>query len=300
MLPTKLDHCVIHVTQHENEHERPTMIDNFLSSPMRRRLLAGVGSAAISGVAASAVGHITPAWARENGSSGVVPSVCVFDLNGTLLDSQGAAPLFRRIFGDKSSVNQWFEQLILFSEDITISGQYTDFFTLGEGVLKMLAESHNVSIRPADLDEWRKAWLTWSAFPDVPSGLKQLKDAGFQLVTLTNSPPDEQVKQLKHAGIDQWIDKAISVEKVRQFKPAPKTYQLAAEEMGVPLAAICLVAAHSFDTLGAQCAGCSAALINRPGVALNAPLRVEGLPQPQVVAPDLPGVATQMIKLWRS
>jgi 2-haloacid dehalogenase len=126
MLPTKLDHCVIHVTQHENEHERPTMIDNFLSSPMRRRLLAGVGSAAISGVAASVVGHITPAWAQENGGSGVVPSVCVFDLNGTLLDSQGAAPLFRRIFGDKSSVNQWFEQLILFSEDITISGHYTD------------------------------------------------------------------------------------------------------------------------------------------------------------------------------
>ena len=40
----------------------------------------------------------------------------------------------------------------------------------------------------------------------------------------------------------------------------------------------------------------SAALIARPG---NAPLPVPGLPQPQAVAPDLPGVATQLIKLWR-
>ena len=34
-------------------------------------------------------------------------------------------------------------------------------------------------------------------------------------------------------------------------------------------------------------------------LARNAPLTVHGLPQPQVVAPDIPGVAAQMIKLWR-
>jgi hypothetical protein len=28
-------------------------------------------------------------------------------------------------------------------------------------------------------------------------------------------------------------------------------------------------------------------------------LLVPGLPQPQAAAPDLPGVATQLIKLWR-
>jgi hypothetical protein len=41
--------------------------------------------------------------------------------------------------------------------------------------------------------------------------------------------------------------------------------------------------------------GCSAALIARPG---NAILPVHGLPQPQAVASDLPGVATQLISLW--
>jgi len=100
--------------------------------------------------------------------------------------------------------------------------------------------------------------------------------------------------------IDSYFEKAISIEKVRQYKPAPQTYQLAAREMNVPLAGICLVAAHSFDTLGAQIAGCSGALITRPGVPLSAPLLVNGLPQPQIVAPDLPSVAVQMTKLWRS
>jgi len=54
--------------------------------------------------------------------------------------------------------------------------------------------------------------------------------------------------------------------------------------------------AHPGDTIGAQSVGCSGALIARPG---NAPLSVPGLPQPQAVAPDLPGVATQLIKLLR-
>jgi hypothetical protein len=50
------------------------------------------------------------------------------------------------------------------------------------------------------------------------------------------------------------------------------------------------------DTIGAQSVGCSEALVARPG---NSPLPVHGLPQPQATPPDLPGVATQLIKLWR-
>jgi 2-haloacid dehalogenase len=276
------------------------MTDNFLPWLPRRKMLAGIGTAAISGAAASLVGRTASACAQESRSGGVVPSVCAFDLNGSLLDTQVAAPLFHRLFGDKSSVNEWFELLILFSEDVTLSGLYTDFFSLGEGVLKMLASIHNVSIQQADIDEWRMAALTWPAFPDVPAGLKLLRDAGFRLVTLTNSPPDAQLRQLKYAGIDGWFEKSISVDRVRQFKPAPQTYRLAAEELNVPMTAICMVAAHSFDLIGAQSVGFSGALITRPGVAMSAPLPVHGLPQPHIVGPDLPSVAAQIIKLWRS
>jgi 2-haloacid dehalogenase len=226
----------------------------------------------------------------------VVPSICVFDVNETLLDIEFIAPLFERLFGDRKVLREWFGQLILYSEAITLSGPYTTFFTLGQGVLKMLGLIHNVSIQKDDIEELRTRLLTMPAHPDVPAGLKQLKDAGFRLVTLTNSPPDPQTSPLKHAGIDHWFEKSFSVDRVRRFKPAPQVYHMAAEELDVPPAAICLVAAHVWDTIGAQSIGCSGALINRPG---NAPLSVHGLPQPQAVAPDLPALATQLIKLWR-
>jgi 2-haloacid dehalogenase len=229
-------------------------------------------------------------------SSAVVPSICVFDVNETLLDIEFLAPLFQRLFGDRKVLREWFGQLILYSNAITLSGSYTTFFRLGQGVLKMLGSIHNVSIHQADIDELRLRMLTMPAHPDVPGGLKQLKDAGFRLVTLTNSPPDPQASPLKHAGIDGWFEKSFSIDQVRRFKPAPQVYHMVAEELDVPPAALCMVAAHVWDTIGAQSIGCSGALITRPG---NAPLPVHGLPQPQAVALDLPGVAIQLIKLWR-
>jgi 2-haloacid dehalogenase len=45
-----------------------------------------------------------------------------------------------------------------------------------------------------------------------------------------------------------------------------------------------MVAAHFCDTVGAQSAGLNSALISRAG---NAPLTVPGLPQPNIVVPDL-------------
>ena len=76
------------------------------------------------------------------GSGVVVPSICVFDVNETLLDIESLAPPFQRLFGDSKVLREWFGQLILYSEAITLSGPYTTFFTLGQGVLKMLGSIH--------------------------------------------------------------------------------------------------------------------------------------------------------------
>ncbi|WP_084800156.1 haloacid dehalogenase type II [Bradyrhizobium sp. Ai1a-2] len=268
------------------------MCDDVFLPTRRRQLLAGVAAAAVGGLAAG------PVSAAESKETKVVPSICVFDVNETLLDIDSMAPLFQRVFGDKAVLREWFNQLILYSGAITLSGPYTTFFTLGQGILKMLGEIHNVPIQHADVEELRTGMLTMPAHPDVPPGLKQLKEAGFRLVTLTNSPPpDARANPLKHAGIDGWFEKSLSIDRVRRFKPAPQVYHMVAEELDVPPASICMVAAHTWDTIGAQSIGCSAALIARPG---NAILPVHGLPQPQAVAPNLPGVATQLARLWRS
>src|SRR5262249_31492938 len=155
-------------------------------------------------------GDVLPSAQR---SGVVVPSNSVFDVNESLVDIELLAPRFEHRFGDSRVVREWFGKLILYSEAITLTGPYTTFFTLGQGVLKMMGSMHNVSIQKDDIEELRTRLLTMPAHPDVPAGLKQLKDAGFRLVTLTNSPPDPRTSPLKHAGIDGWFEKSFSVDR---------------------------------------------------------------------------------------
>jgi 2-haloacid dehalogenase len=37
------------------------------------------------------------------------PSICVFDVNETLLDMEFIAPLFQRLFGDRKVLREWFQ-----------------------------------------------------------------------------------------------------------------------------------------------------------------------------------------------
>jgi 2-haloacid dehalogenase len=220
------------------------------------------------------------------------PSVLVFDVNETLIDIESIAPVFERILGDSAAIREWFNQLVTYSMTATLSGHYTDFFTLGQGVLRMLGTIRGVRIAEADLDAIKHAMLTMPAHPDVGDGLATLRDNGFRLVALTNSPPNpDGPSPLEYAGLGQLFDRQLSVDACRAFKPAPAVYVHACEQLGVAPADCMMVAAHVWDTIGAQSVGYSGALITRPG---NAALPVPGLPQPTVVATDLRDLAAKL------
>jgi 2-haloacid dehalogenase len=222
----------------------------------------------------------------------MTPSILVFDVNETLIDIDSIAPLFERIFGDARAMREWFGQLVMYSMTVTASGHYVDFFTLGRGVLRMLATTRGVDIRDDDEDALKHAMLTMPAHPDVAEGLKLLRDNGFRLMTLTNSPPNPiGPSPIEHAGLGHLFERHFSVDAARAFKPAPAPYLHVCEQLGVKPADCMMVAAHAWDTVGAQSVGFGGALITRPG---NAALPVPGLPQPTLVATDLRDLAVKL------
>src|ERR1700722_17623869 len=180
------------------------------------------------------------------------PSILVFDVNETLIDIESIAPVFGRIFGDPAALREWFNQLVMYSMTATLSGHYVDFFTLGQGILRMLAATRGVEIVEADGHALKNAMLTMPAHPDVEDGLIALRDNGFRLVTLTNSPPNPGgPSPLEHAGLGHLFERQLSVESCRAFKPAPAVYLHACEQLAVSPADCMMVAAHVWDTIGA-------------------------------------------------
>lgn len=67
--------------------------------------------------------------------------VLVFDVNETLLDIDALKSFFQSIFGQPNRMREWFAQLILYTQALSLSGRYAPFEALGGGVLRMLRRS---------------------------------------------------------------------------------------------------------------------------------------------------------------
>jgi len=224
----------------------------------------------------------------------MMPRVCVFDVNETLLDLSGLDSAFARVFGEASVRQAWFQQVLQSALVATVTDAYADFSAVGRAALTMTAERRGVALSDQDSQEILDGMRYLPPHPDARESLERLRDAGLRLAALTNSPSQVAEAQLTNAGLRDLFEQALSADGVRRLKPAPAPYRMAADKLGVPIGQIRLVAAHAWDVAGAMRAGCAAAFVARPGQVLD-PLA----PRPDVVGPDLRAVASAILERER-
>ncbi len=218
----------------------------------------------------------------------------VFDVNETLLDLTAMEPTIERIFHDKGAMRFWFANLILYSSALTAAGCYVPFTDIGSAVMKMLADTRGIRIQDADNKELVENVSTMPPHPEVPAALQKLRDARFRLFTLTDNLLEVQTRQLEHGGIVNLFERRFSADGAKHHKPSRHAYAYVERELGVEPSQLCLIACHTWDTLGAVASGWDASLIKRVG---NDVLAVG--PQPQIVGANLNDVADQLIAQHR-
>src|SRR5215471_12484134 len=214
----------------------------------------------------------------------------VFDVNETLLDLETMEPVFARIFADKSAMRLWFANLILYSAALTVAGCYVPFTDIGSAVMKMLADTRGVKVKDDDKKELTDKFSTMPPHAEVPAALRKLRAAGFRLFTLTDNLLEVQTRQLTHGGIVDLFERRFSADGVKHHKPSRQAYAYVETELGAKPSDFCLIACHTWDTLGAVASVWEAALIKRPG---NDVLGVG--PQPHIVGDTLDDVANKLI-----
>ncbi|GAC1473011.1 MAG: haloacid dehalogenase type II [Chloroflexota bacterium] len=218
------------------------------------------------------------------------PRICVFDVNETLLDLGALDLHFKRVFGDAGIRRTWFNQLLQSALVSTVLDNYSDFGTIGDAALTMVAAREGVELTDADRSTILGVIRELPPHADAREGLQRLRSEGLRLAALTNSTPEVAEQQITNAGLSDYFELVLSADTVRRLKPAPEPYRIAAEKLGVDVKDIRLVAAHDWDVAGAMRAGCSAAFVARPGMTLN-PL----FAAPDVVGADLVDVAKQIL-----
>src|SRR5258708_37831781 len=91
----------------------------------------------------------------------------IFDVNETLLDLDALVPHFERIFGASAVMREWFAQLILYSEAITLTEDYVSFCELGGAVLRKIGNTRGIGIAGSEIETNRGAVTKSTAHAQV-------------------------------------------------------------------------------------------------------------------------------------
>ena len=121
--------------------------------------------------------------------------------------------------------------------------------------------ANRIEFDPERIRQFMKVWHDLCPYEDSIQGLQRLAGK-YRLVALSNGEPD-YLSHLASNRINFNFDAVISVEEGGAFKPHPAVYRSAARILDSDPSQIMMVAAHSFDIMGARACGFRGAYVNR-------------------------------------
>ena len=219
------------------------------------------------------------------------PSVILFDVNETLSDMAPMAGYFADVGAPDLLAKVWFASVLRDGFALTAAGGKETFGRLARGVLEGVLAGATLN-RPAAAaaDHILSGFSDLSVHPDVPEGVRMLRESGLRLVTLTNGSTDISERLLLKAGIRGEFERLLSVEDADAWKPAPAAYAYAARVCSVPADQMLLVAVHPWDIHGAHQAGLRTGWIARQPAPYP-----EYFSAPDLQGPDLGSLARKIL-----
>jgi 2-haloacid dehalogenase len=219
--------------------------------------------------------------------------VLIFDVNETLLDMTPLKKSVNALLDNEQGFRIWFGMLLHYSTVSNSINEYHDFGTIAGATLTMAATSMNKKVNEDEIKEALSTIKTLQAYPDVEKGLQLLKDNGFRLATLTNSPPHALKQQLINSNLTLYFEQALSIDSLKKYKPAAETYLWAAKELAVKPEEMLMIAAHGWDLAGASHAGLATCFIAREGQSLYTLSS-----KPDFEANDILAIAEQLVAAY--
>jgi len=202
------------------------------------------------------------------------PTVLIFDVNETLSDMSPLAQRFEDVGAPGHLAALWFAGLLRDGFALTVAGVGKPFADIGAEVLRAaLHDKRLTSSLDAAVDHIMGGFSQLDVHADVPEGIRALRRVGLRLVTLSNGSSAIAEGLLQRAGLQDHVERFLSVDAAGIWKPAPGSYAYALRECRVAPVDAMLVAVHPWDTDGAARAGLASAWVNRGGATYPAYFR---------------------------
>lgn len=183
------------------------------------------------------------------------PAVIAFDVIETLFPLHPVREKMIEAGLPGSALAVWFARLLRDAMALELTGQYTGFPEVASAALKGIMAEHSIPSGQEQVEEVLAAMSALSPHDDVHPALELARSAGVRAMTLSNGSAESTKELLGKAGLSHLVERVISIDEVRHWKPARAVYLHAAQVARVEVHQMALVAAHSWDIQGAHQAG---------------------------------------------
>ena len=220
------------------------------------------------------------------------PAVIAFDVIETLFSLESLRPRLTAIGLPAHALEIWFARLLRDAFALDCVGKYLPFRDIAAATLERLLHKASIEYDGKQLSGVIDGFMQLEAHPDVAPAMTALRNAGIRIVTLSNGSARATEILLERAGLRKYVERSVSIDEVKRWKPAREVYLHCAEVVGISPNRVALVAGHAWDIQGAKRAGLSAGYIERgEGSFLSI------FDSPEVMGSTLVEVVEQLMKL---
>ncbi len=198
---------------------------------------------------------------KQNTLPGI--TACVFDAYGTLFDVHSAVRRYSNQIKESEAVSAlWRAKQLEYTWLRSLMGRYVDFWQVTADALDFALETYGISDAVIRQD-LLQAYMTLSCYSEVPDVLDRLKRKGIRCAILSNGSPQMLSSAVKNSGLSEFFDAVISVDMIGQYKPDPRVYRLAVDELKVEKSKIAFQSSNAWDAAGANAYGFNVVWVNR-------------------------------------
>jgi 2-haloacid dehalogenase len=204
-----------------------------------------------------------------------------FDCYGTLIDWDGGIAAGMHALWPEAERPRLLERYHAV-EPLVQAGGALPYREVLRRSLRAVAAIEDLPLAPAEETALADGLPAWPAFPDVPPGLRELRDRGVRLAILSNTDPDLLAASLEQIGVP--VELRVTAAEAGSYKPALGHWRRFYAESGADPARHVHVGASPFHDLEpAAGLGLPAIWINRTGERSPAP-RASELPDLSALA----------------
>jgi len=193
----------------------------------------------------------------------------VFDVYGTLFDVHSVKEQAEELYPEHGEAisKRWREKQLEYSFLRQLNGQYVPFSQVTQDALRYTLLELKLHVTEEQITTLMETYLTLDVYPEVSSVLETM--AHKRLVVFSNGSHDMLDPLIEQSGLADRFEHLVSVDDIKQYKPAPASYMHALNTLGLKREEILFMSSNGWDITGAKSFGFKTAWINRNGLPVE-------------------------------